>query len=104
MWEIIADSKDYGIDVLEEGMGNNRVVFPEEERKKWAEEIGAFATKLNGFADRSLGLQTLFDGKEEIVATPASLKTLKVMLFKINDAMNTALKIAGQLEKQIVKK
>jgi len=32
------------------------------------------------------------------------LKTLKVMLFKINDAMNTALDIAGQLEKQIVKK
>ena len=104
MWEIIADPKDYGIDVLEEGMGNNRVVFPEEERKKWAEEIGTFATKLNGFADRSLGLQTLLGGKEEIVATPASLKTLKVMLFKINDAMNTALKIAGQLDKQIVKK
>ena len=104
MWEIIAEPKDYGIDILEEGMGNNHVVFPEEDRKKWADEIGAFATKLNGFADRSMGLQTLLGGKEEIVATPASLKTLKVMLFKINDAMNTALGIAGQLEKQIVKK
>lgn len=104
MYEIIAEPKDYGIDVLEEKMGNNHVVFPEKERKKWAEEIGAFAVKLNEFADRSLGLQSLLDGKEEIVATPASLKTLKVMLFKINDAMNTALGIAGQLEKQIVKK
>jgi hypothetical protein len=104
MWEIIADPKDYGIDVLEEGMGNNHVVFPTEERKKWAEEIGAFATKLNEFSDRSLGLQALLSGKEEIVATPASLKTLKVMLFKINDAMNIALNIAGQLDKQIVKK
>ena len=104
MWEIIADPKNYGIDVLEEGMGNNHVVFSEEERIKWADEIGVFATKLNGFADRSLRLQTLLGGKEEIVATPASLKTLKVMLFKINDAMNIALDIAGQLDKQIVKK
>ncbi len=104
MWEIIADPKDYGIDVLEEKLGNNRVVFPKEDRKKWAGEIGAFAAKLNGFADRSLGLQTLLNGKEEIVATPASLKTLKVMLFKINDAMNTAVEIADQLDKQIVKK
>lgn len=104
MWEIIADPKDYGIEVLEEKMGNNHGVFPRGERKKWAEEIGVFAAKLNGFADRSLGLQTLLNGKDEIVATPASLKTLKVMLFKINDAMNTAVEIADQLEKQIVKK
>jgi hypothetical protein len=104
MWEIIADPKDYGIDVLEEGMGNNKVIFPEGERKKWAEEIGVFAKKLTEFADRSSGLQTLLSGHEEIVATPASLKTLKVMLFKINDAMNVALDIAGQLDKQIVKK
>ena len=104
MWEIIADPKDYGIDVLEEGMGNNKVVFPQGERKKWAEEIGVFAKKLTEFSDRSYGLQTLLSGSEEIVATPASLKTLKIMLFKINDAMNVALDIASQLDRQIVKK
>jgi hypothetical protein len=104
MYEIIADAEDYGIDILEEGMGNNRVVFPEEERKKWAEEIGAFASNLNGLAERAAGLQNLLAGKEKIVATPASLKTLKVMLFKVNDAMNAALNLAGQIETQIVKK
>jgi len=104
MYEIIADPEDYGIDVLEEGMGNNRVVFPEEERKKWAEEIGAFASNLNGLAERAVGLQNLLAGKEKIVATPASLKTLKVILFKVNDAMNSALNLAGQIETQIIKK
>lgn len=104
MWEIIADPEDYGIDVLEEGMGNHRVVFAKEERKKWAEEIGAFAAKLNGLAERAVGLQNLLAGKEKIVATPASLKTLKVILFKVNDAMNSALNLAGQIETQIIKK
>ena len=104
MYEIIADPEDYGIDVLEKEMGNHRVVFPEEERNKWAEEIGAFASKLNGLAEHATGLQNLLLGQEKIVATPASLKTLKVMLFKINDAMNSALDLAGQIETQIVKK
>ncbi len=104
MWEIIADPEEYGIEVLREGMGSNRVLFPEDERKKWAEEIGAFASKLNGLAERATGLRGLLAGSEEIVATPASLKTLKVMLFKVNDAMNAALNLAGQIEGQIVKK
>lgn len=104
MYEIIADPEDYGIEILEEGMGNNRVLFPEEERQKWAEEIGAFAAKLTRLAERATGLQKLLAGKEKIVATPASLKTLKVMLFKVNDAMNAALNLAGQIEGQIVRK
>lgn len=104
MYEIIAEPEDYGIDVLSEGLGNNRVLFPKEEREKWAEEIGTFAAKLDGLAERSRELRNLLAGREEIVATPASLKTLKIMLFKINDAMNAALNLAGQLEAQIVKK
>jgi hypothetical protein len=55
-------------------------------------------------AERATGLRNLLAGKEKIVATPASLKTLKVMLFKVNDAMNSALNLAGQIETQIVKK
>ncbi|MFZ0612421.1 MAG: hypothetical protein WAM73_09305 [Desulfobacterales bacterium] len=104
MWEIIADPEEYGIEVLQEGMGSNRVVFPVGERTKWADEIGAFASKLNKLAERATGLRNLLTGTEEIVATPASLKTLKVMLFKVNDAMNSALNLAGQIEGQIVKK
>jgi hypothetical protein len=83
MWEIIADPEDYGIEVLEEGINNNNMIeFAEDNRKVWAEEIGVFATR----------------------ATPASLKTLKVTLFKINDALNTAIELAEKLETQIVKK
>jgi hypothetical protein len=104
MYEIIAEPEDYGIEILEEGMGNHRVVFPEAERKKWAEEIGTFASKLSGLAERATRLRNLLAGEEEIVATPASLKTLKLMLFKINDAMTSALNLADQIETQIIKK
>jgi hypothetical protein len=38
------------------------------------------------------------------MATPASLKTFKVQLFKINHALNTALDLAKKLEADIVKK
>ena len=104
MWEIIAESKEYGIDVLEEGINNNRLVFPEEDRKRWAEEIDTFAAKLVGLAERSKKLQKVLAGQEKIVATPTSLKTLKVMLFKINDAMTAAMDMANSIESQIVKK
>ena len=50
------------------------------------------------------GIAGIFQILEKIVATPASLKTLKVMLFKVNDAMNSALNLAGQIETQIIKK
>ncbi|MFZ1199090.1 MAG: hypothetical protein WAO07_02890 [Desulfobacterales bacterium] len=104
MYEIIAEPEDYDIEILEEGMGKNQVTFPEEERVKWAEEIGAFAAKLNRLAERATGLRKLLASKEQIVATPASLKTLKVVLFKVNDAMNFALNLAGQIQGQIIKK
>ena len=104
MWEIIADPENYGIEILEEGIGNNRVTFPVDDRKRWAEEIGNFATKLNGLAERSQKIQQLFLSDEPIVATPASLKTLKVVFFKINDALISAMDLADKIEKQIVKK
>jgi hypothetical protein len=38
------------------------------------------------------------------MATSASLKTFKVQLFKINDALNTAFDLAEKLEADIIKK
>lgn len=103
MWEIIADPKDYGIEILEEGINNN-LVFPDDDRKRWAEEIDTFAAKLSGLAERAKNFQKVLAGQETIVGTPSSLKTLKIMLFKINDAMTTAMQLADSIESQIVKK
>ena len=104
MYEIIANPKDYEIEALVEGMGYKQIPFPQEERQKWAEEIGAFAQKLEGLADRAKFLQDLFTGKEAIMATPAALKNLKVQFFKINAAMTTALNLAGKIEGELIKK
>lgn len=103
-WEIIADPRDFGIEVLEEGVGNNLVEFPREERNKWAEEIGTFTGKLLGMAERAKNLQDIMAGSDEIVARPSSLKTLKVIMFQINDSVNSALKLANQLEREFIEK
>ena len=81
-----------------------KIVFPDEDRKRWAEEIDTFAAKLGGLAERAKNFQKVLAGQEKIVATPSSLKTFKVMLFKINDAMTTAMDMADSIESQIVKK
>jgi hypothetical protein len=46
----------------------------------------------------------LLRSDEKIAATPASLKTLKIQLFAINDALNSALTIADRLESDIIHK
>ena len=104
MWEIIADTKEYGIEVLEEGINNRQESFEEQDRTRWAEEIGTFAIKMSGLAEKSKQLQQLLISEDQIVATPASLKTLKVQLFKINDAMTTTLELAQKIESEIIKK
>ena len=105
MWEIIADPEDYGIEALEEGINkNNMIEFAENNRKRWAEEIGTFATRLNGLAERAIIMQKLFASQDPISARPTSLKILKVDLFKINDALNMAIELADKIETQIVKK
>ena len=104
MWEIIADTKEYGIEVLEEGINNRQESFEEQDRTRWAEEIGTFAIKMSGLAEKSKQLQQLLISEDQIVATPASLKTLKVQLFKINDAMTTTMELAQKIESQIIKK
>lgn len=104
MYEIIANSADYAIGALEEGFGHGQISFPDNKRKKWAEEVGAFVQKLDGLSDKAKNLQKLLSSESVIMATPASLKTFKVQLFKINDALNTALNLAQKLEADIVKK
>lgn len=104
MWEIIAQPDDYGIEILEEGINNSKIPFEKEDREKWAEEIGTFTSRINGLADRAEKMQQLFRSEDQIVATPASIKALKVQFFKINDAFEQAMSLANGLEEQIVKK
>jgi hypothetical protein len=104
MFEIIADPEEYRIDNLINGTGNANIELSEDEREKWADEIVGFSNKLTEFAKKSKGLATLFSGTEKISATPASLKTLKIQLFMINDSLNKAIGIAERLESGIIKK
>ncbi len=104
MYEINLDPKDYGIEALMEGMKNSPVAFDEQDRQKWANEIGAFAVKLDELSDRAKSLQSLFSSGNAIKASPASLKTFKIQLFNINDALNSSLELAGKIDAQIVQK
>lgn len=104
MYEINLDPKDYGIEALMEGMGNGPVAFKEDDRQKWAHEIGAFAGKLDELSDRAKSLQTLFSSGDAIKATPASLKTFKIQMFNINDALSSSLELAAKIDSQIVEK
>ena len=104
MYEIIADPEEYQIDHLINGTGNANIELSEDEREKWADEIVSFSNKLTEFANKSKALATLLSGREKISATPASLKTLKIQLFMINDSLNKAIGIAEQLESDIIKK
>ena len=104
MYEIIAKPDEYKIGALEEGLGHKKIAFPDDKRKRWGDEIGTFAVKLDGLSDKAKHLHKLLISKDDIIATPVSLKTFKVQLFKINDALNTALYLAKKLEADIVKK
>jgi len=104
MYEIVANPENYQIGALKEGLGYNKIHFPDQERKAWAEEIGIFTERLDGLSIKAKELRQVLMGEESIVATPASLKTLKIQLFKINDAISTALNLANKVEKEIVKK
>jgi len=104
MFEIIANSEDYQIDHLINGTGNAHIELSQEERNKWAGEIINFSKKLTEFAKKSEELAKLLSGTEKISATPASLKTLKIQLFIINDSLKKAIGIAEHLESDIIKK
>ncbi|MEH0020018.1 MAG: hypothetical protein V6Z89_10210 [Desulfobacter sp.] len=104
MYEIIANPEDYQIDRLISGTGNANIELSPEERGNWAGEITNFSERLTEFAKKANELATILSSKDKISATPASLKTLKIQLFMINDALNSALDIAGKLEADIIKK
>ncbi|MEA1967722.1 MAG: hypothetical protein U9N77_05845 [Thermodesulfobacteriota bacterium] len=104
MYEIIANPKEYNLDSLIKGTGNAQIEFSSEEREKWANEINDFSQRIVKFAERSQELAKLFSGSEQIKTTPASLKTLKIQLFIINDALNKAMEISTKLESDIVSK
>jgi hypothetical protein len=104
MFEIIANPEEYQIDHLINGTGNANIELSQEERNNWAGEIVNFSEKLTEFAKKSGELAKLLSGKEKISATPASLKTLKIQLFMINDSLNKAIGIAEHLESDIIKK
>jgi hypothetical protein len=104
MYEIIAAPDDYAIGALEEGLGHRKIFFPDDKRKKWADEIGVFAQKLDVLSEKAKGLQKLLMSDTDITATPASLKTFKIQLFNINEALNIAFNLAEKLESEIIKK
>jgi len=104
MYEIIANPEEYQIDHLINGTGNANINITQEERDNWSSEITNFSEKLTEFAKKSKSLAELLSGSEKISATPASLKTLKIQLFMINDALSSAIEIADKLETDIVKK
>jgi len=104
MYEIIANPEDYQIDQLINGTDNANIELTKDERNKWAGEVVNFSEKLMEFAKKSKELARLLESDEKISATPASLKTLKIQLFAINDALNSALEIADKLEADIIRK
>ncbi|MGD9730807.1 MAG: DUF1248 domain-containing protein [Desulfamplus sp.] len=104
MYEIIANPEDYKLDELIKGTGNTKIEFSNEDRAKWANEVSGFSKKLIQFTEKSQELAKLLSSNEKITTTPASLKTLKIQLFTINDALNNALDIARKLESDIVPK
>jgi hypothetical protein len=104
MYEIIANPEDYQIDHLINGTDNANIELTRDERDKWAVEIVNFSEKLKEFAGKSEQLAKLLQSGEKISASQASLKTLKIQLFAINDALNSALTIADRLESDIVHK
>lgn len=103
MYEIIANPKEYQIDHLINGTDNANIELTREERDKWAKQIVQFSDRLSGFAQKADMLSSLLASEEEIAATPASLKTLKIQFFMINDALNAALGIADMMESDMIK-
>ena len=103
MYEIIATPQEYQIDRLINGTDNANVELTKAERDKWSEEIVQFSERLSGFAQKADLFSSLLASEEKIAATPASLKTLKIQLFMINDALNSALGIADMMESDMIK-
>lgn len=94
MYEIIANPQEYQIDHLINGTDNANIELTSEERDNWAKEIVEFSERLAGFAQKADMFSSLLASEDKISATPASLKTLKIQLLTINEALDSALDIA----------
>ena len=103
MYEIIANPEEYQIDHLINGTDDANIELTREERDKWAKEITHFSERLSEFAKKADKYSLLLSSNEKIAATPASLKTLKIQLFMINDALNSALDIVDIVESDMIK-
>lgn len=103
MYEIIANPQEYRIDHLINGTDNANIELTREERDKWAKQIVQFSERLSGFAQKTDLFSSLLASEEKISTPPASLKTLKIKLFMINDALNSAQGIADMLESDMIK-
>ena len=104
MYEIIAEPEEYGIEMIVNGLTEKPIFFETDEREKWASEVGMFADRLDGLSEKARGLEKLLNSQATIQATPASLKTLKIQLFNINDALTSSLDLADRLESEIIEK
>ncbi len=104
MYEIIARPENYQIDHLVNGTATGNIEISAKEREDWAKEIKTFSQKINDLADKSVKLADIFASDIKISATPASLKTLKIQMFTINDRLKNAIEIADKLESDIIKK
>ena len=104
MYEIIARPQNYQIDHLVNGTDTGNIEIPAKDREDWAKEIKTFSEKIYNLADKSKQLAELFASSQKISCTPASLKTLKIQLFTINDRLENATEIAGKLESDIIQK
>jgi hypothetical protein len=102
MYEITLNPEDYGIEALVKGMEAERSIFNGDNRKQWADEVGIFVNRLNGLSAKAKKLQALLSGTESINATPASLKTLKIQMFNINNALTASIDLSEKLETEIV--
>jgi hypothetical protein len=104
MYEIIARPENYQIDHLVNGTGTGNIEIPAKDREDWAKEIKGFSKKINKLAEKSTQLAEIFSSDQKISSTPASLKTLKIQLFTINDRLKNAIEIADKLELDIIQK
>jgi len=102
MYEITLNPEDYGIEALVDGMGTENGRFNGDNRKQWSAEVGIFVSRLDDLSAKAKKLQDLLSGNESIKATSGALKTLKVQMFNINDALNASIELSEKLDTEIV--
>ncbi len=104
MYEIVANPANYGIDSIVKNITNDSVFFEGDNRELWADEVGKFSEKLNTITSKVKKLEGVLRGSDVIEATPASLKTLKIKFFEMDEAINNVVKLTDKIEADFVNK